>query len=338
MSKTLLDISHEIGVSTATISRVINNKSNVMPQTRELVLAALKEHGYQRRTRRSSVAMTNSNTVMIIAGQLNNPITLGYIDGISSQLAEKGIRTLISLTDYNTKTECGFIDYAVQNSYTGIIILNVIESELLINMLSGIKVPVVLVNRYLRSIDTDLVTVDNYRCGYMATQYLIRRGHRRIGHIAGPEGSITCRNRTIGYFDAMHAAGFEPDLEQVYYGDCKYSSGSAYAERLLSIPIEKRCTAVFATTALMASGMVDTLREAGLSVPNDISVVCNDDYSKDYMPYPMEITCFRQNPVLMGRNAADLLLERARQYDIPSRHIVFPPELSEHKSVLNINQ
>jgi DNA-binding LacI/PurR family transcriptional regulator len=70
----------------------------------------------------------------------------------------------------------------------------------------------------------------------------------------------------------------------------------------------------------------------------DISVICNDDYSKDYMPYPMEITCFRQNPFLMGQNTANLLIGRTKRHDIPPRRIVFPPELIEHKSVLKINR
>lgn len=337
MSETLFDIAKKIGVSTATVSRVINKDGSVSSQTRDMVLEELKKSDYKPRKRRRSVSVTNSNTVMIIAGQLNNPITLGYIDGIRGQLTKDGVRALISLSDYDTDAECNLIEYAAENSYTGIILLNVIESERLIGLLPKIRVPVVLLNRYLRALDTDVVMVDNYRCGYMATQYLLHRGHKRIGHIAGPDGSITCHNRTLGYLDAMHAAGLKPDTEQIFYGDRKYSSGTAFAKKLISLPPELRSTAVFVTTALMASGMVDALREEGLNVPQDISVICNDDYSKDYMPYPMEITCFRQNPQLMGKTATDLLLERAKRSDIMPRRIIYPPELSEHKSVLNIN-
>lgn len=173
MGKTLAQIAREIGVSTATISRVLNNEGIVTPETRERVLSELERLNYHARPRRRSVAMKNTDTVMIIAGQLNNPITLGYIDGIRARLAENGIRSVISLTDYDSGTERSFIEYAIANSYTGIFILNVVESEPLIRLLESSPVPVVLVNRYLRALDTDVVTVDNYRCGYMATQYLI---------------------------------------------------------------------------------------------------------------------------------------------------------------------
>lgn len=336
MGKTLADIAREIGVSVATVSRVLNNEGNVSPETRERVMAALEGLQERPRSRRRSVAMKNTDTVMIIAGQLTNPITLGYIDGLRQALAEEGIRCVISLSDYDSRTECSYIEYALANSYTGICLLNVVESEPLVRLLESTKIPVVLVNRYLRALDTDVVMVDNYRCGYMATQYLVQRGHRRVAHIAGPEGSITCRNRTLGFRDAMRAAELEVSEGDIFYGDRKYSSGYEFGRRLAAMPDEARYTAVFATTALMAAGMVDALAEAGLRVPRDISVVCNDDYSKDYMPCPMEITCFRQNPRLMGRTAAELLLERAKKPTIPPRRIVYPPELSEKQSIITI--
>ena len=180
MGKTLADIAREIGVSVATVSRVLNNEGNVSPETRERVMAALEGLPERPRSRRRSVAMKNTDTVMIIAGQLTNPITLGYIDGLRQALAEEGIRCVISLSDYDSRTECSYIEYALANSYTGICLLNVVESEPLVRLLESTKIPVVLVNRYLRALDTDVVMVDNYRCGYMATQYLVQRGHRLI--------------------------------------------------------------------------------------------------------------------------------------------------------------
>ncbi len=336
MGKTLADIARELGVSVATVSRVLNNEGNVAPETRRRVQAALEGLDERPRSRRRSVAMKNTDTVMIIVGQLTNPITQGYIDGLRQALAQEGIRCVISLSDYDSRTECSYIEYAIANSYTGICLLNVVESQPLVGLLESSPIPVVLVNRYLRALDTDVVMVDNYRCGYMATQYLAQRGHRHIAHIAGPEGSITCRNRTLGFRDAMASAELEVSECDIFYGDRKYSSGYRFGMQLAALPGGERPTAVFATTALMAAGMVDALAERGLRVPEDISVVCNDDYSKDYMPCPMEITCFRQNPRLMGRTAAELLLERAQKTSIPPRRIVYPPELSEKQSVITV--
>lgn len=334
MGKTLLEISKEIGVSTATISRVLGGEDCVSPETREKVLRAVEASGYQKRPRRRSAELRNNGTVLVIAGQLHNPITLGFIDGIRQRLAKEGMRTVISLSDYETSTECDALKYAAKNGFSGIFMLNAIESKKLCDLIAEIRTPIIFVNRFLHSVDTDVVTVDNYRCGYLATEYLIERGHRRIAHIAGPSTSVTCRDRTQGYLDAMREHGIKIDKSYLFYGDRRYKSGCKFGAEIIEMPPEKRFTAVFSTTGLMAAGMVDALRGYGIRVPDDISVICNDDYSRDYMPCPIDFTTFEQDPMLMGNTAAELLLERIASPDQAPKRMVFPPVLTEHNSVI----
>jgi DNA-binding LacI/PurR family transcriptional regulator len=334
MGKTLLEISKEIGVSTATISRVLTGEDCVSPETRDKVLLAVKESGYEKRPRRRSAELRGSGTVLVVAGQLHNPIILGFIDGILQRLAKEGMRTVISLSDYDTSTECDALKYASKNGFSGIFLLNAIESKKLVSLIPDIKTPMIFVNRFLRSADTDVVTVDNYRCGYLATEYLIQRGHRCIAHIAGPTTSVTCRDRTQGYLDAMREHGISIDKSFIFYGDRRYKSGCEFGAQIVSMPPEKRFSAVFSTTGLMAAGMVDTLRGYGIRVPDDISVVCNDDYSRDYMPCPIDFTTFEQDPILMGTTAAELLLERISSPTSAPKRMVFPPVLIEHNSVV----
>ena len=334
MAKTLLEISKEIGVSTATISRVLTGEDCVSPETRDRVLQAVRESGYEKRPRRRSAELRGSGTVLVIAGQLHNPIILGFIDGIRQRLAKEGMRTVISLSDYDTSSECDALKYASKNGFSGIFLLNAIESKKLVSLIPDIKTPMIFVNRFLHTVDTDVVTVDNYRCGYLATEYLIGRGHKRIAHIAGPSTSVTCRDRTQGYIDAMHEHGLNTDRSCVYYGDRRYKSGCEFGAQIAAMESEKRFTAVFSTTGLMAAGMVDTLRGYGIRVPDDISIVCNDDYSRDYMPCPIDFTTFEQDPILMGTTAAELLLERITNPDGAPKRMVFPPVLIEHNSVI----
>jgi DNA-binding LacI/PurR family transcriptional regulator len=334
MGKTLLEISKEIGVSTATISRVLTGEDCVSPETRDKVLLAVKESGYEKRPRRRSAELRGSGTVLVIAGQLHNPIILGFIDGIRQRLAKEGMRTVISLSDYDTSAECDALKYASKNGFSGIFLLNAIESKKLVSLIPDIKTPMIFVNRFLRSADTDVVTVDNYRCGYLATEYLIQRGHRCIAHIAGPTTSVTCRDRTQGYLDAMREHGISIDKSFIFYGDRRYKSGCEFGAQIVSMPPEKRFSAVFSTTGLMAAGMVDTLRGYGIRVPDDISVICNDDYSRDYMPCPIDFTTFEQDPILMGTTAAELLLERISLPTSAPKRMVFPPVLIEHNSVV----
>ena len=334
MGKTLLEISKEIGVSTATISRVLTGEDCVSPETKEKVLRAVRECGYEKRTRRRSAEIRGSGTVLVIAGQLQNPIILGFIDGIRKRLAKEGMRTVISLSDYDTAAECDALKYASKNGFSGIFLLNAIESKKLVSLIPEIKTPIIFVNRFLHSADTDVVTVDNYRCGYLATEYLIKRGHTKIAHIAGPSTSVTCRDRTQGYLDAMREYGIDIDRSFIYYGDRSYKSGGEFGTEIASMSAEKRFTAVFSTTGLMAAGMVDTLRGYGIRVPDDISIICNDDYSRDYMPCPIDFTTFEQDPILMGTTAAELLLERIASPDQAPKRMVFPPVLTEHNSVI----
>jgi DNA-binding LacI/PurR family transcriptional regulator len=337
MGRTLADIAKEAGVSTATISRVLNGENNVSASTRERVLLALEKENFQKRARRSSVEFRNGGTVLIIAGQLQNPITLGYIDGIRLSLAEKGLRCVISLSDYDSDVECDTLEYASKNGFLGIFMLNAVENRNLIFRISRMKTPVIFVNRYLRSLDMDVVTVDNYRCGYLATEYLIERGHRRIAHIAGPSSSVTCQDRTRGYLDAMRAHNLPVGKNYVFYGDRRYRCGRDFGEMICQMPANRRFSAVFSTTGLMAAGMVDVLLREGIRIPDDISVICNDDYSRDYMPCPMDFTTFEQDPILMGKTAVSLLLERISSPDQAPKRMVFPPVLNEHNSVIQLH-
>lgn len=195
---TLAELSKRIGVSTATISRVLNDDGSVSAATKEKILHDLEAYGYQKRPRRKSSLVQNSDTALALIGKLTNPIAVAFLNGIHESLQAKGKRLLISVTDYDGVQELDALQYANRNGYCGVFLLNAVENPALISLLQDYPLPVVLVNRYLKALDLDVVTVDNYRCGYLATTYLQQKGHTKIAHIAGPESSITCQNRCRG--------------------------------------------------------------------------------------------------------------------------------------------
>ncbi|HQB54134.1 MAG TPA: LacI family DNA-binding transcriptional regulator [Sphaerochaeta sp.] len=332
MGLTLNDIAKKIGVSTATISRVINNDNNVREETRLKVEKALVDYDYKYRPRRKSTKRSNADAVMVIAGQLSNPITLAYIKGIRNGLKDTPYKVFIAVTDYETKNEVDYLQYAKESAFAGIFMLNVIENESLIRMLNSIESPVILVNRYLRSKDTDIVTVDNYRCGFISTQYLIDHGHTRIAHIAGPSSSITCQNRTLGYMDAINENKLKFRTQDIFHGDRTYQSGYEFGQTFCKIKAEERPTAVFSISGTMAEGFADAVIQEGLSIPEDVSLICNDDSSKEYVR-KLKITCVEPNMLTIGVAAAELLLERIKNPKSPFRRIVYPPVLTENGSV-----
>ena len=337
MKKTLSDISKQIGLSTATISRVIHNEGNVTGHTRQVVLDALAENGYSYKARRRSVESQNADTVLIIAGQLTNPITVAYIAGIREVLIASGKRILISLSDYSETMETDSVVYAKSRGFAGIFMLNAMECETLIAILKSIDIPVILVNRYLRSMDTDVVMVDNYRCGYLATQYLIEHGHARIAHLAGPASSITCSNRALGYRDAMNIAGLCIPADGIFYADRTFDGGFAFGQKIAEMPVEERFTAVYCTAGLMADGMLATLQEHGIRVPHDVSVICSD-VTHTAHPQQVKLTTVEQDPHTMGVAAAMLYLDRLKNPSLPIKHIVYPPVLIVKDSVKDLSQ
>lgn len=337
MRITLADVSKQIGISTATISRVINNEKNVTEETRKKVEEALKACNYQYRPRSKTSETRNNDTILIIAGQISNPITVSYIDGIREVLAPMAKKIFISISDYSEQAEINSLQYAKDNGFAGVFMLNVIENDQLIKLLRSMTSPVILVNRYLRSMDIDVVTIDNYRCGYMATRYLIDHGHRKIAHIAGPQNSITCQNRTLGFQDSMETAGLPIGKESIYFGDRTYNSGYEIGAKIAKLPPDKRCTGFFSTSGLMADGFIDGLESNGIKVPDDISVICNDDSSRENRGRA-KVTCVEPDHHNMGSAAAELFLEKLKTPNCLPKRITYPPILSEHGSVKKLDQ
>ena len=330
-NKTLAQIASELGLSTATVSRALHGDASVAPETAKRIAEAAA--GQKLRTRRPSAQIRGGNTALIVAANLSNPITLGFIDGLRGSLSDIGIKSLVTLTDYDGARECEALGYAAANGMTAVFLLNAIESPRLIELIGRCGIPVVLINRYLENRETDLVMIDNYRCGFLAADYLIKRGHRKIAHIAGPATSVTCRDRTRGFLDAMKGAGLD-GREYLFFGDRTFDAGTAFADKWLSMPENKRPTALFSTTGLMAAGAVMRLRREGVRVPEQMSVIINDDYSRSYNPSPVDFTCYGRDPVAMGVTAAELLSERLADPSAPPKRIILPPVLTEYNSVL----
>ncbi len=330
-TKTLAELAAELGLSTATVSRALHGDPSVLLETAKRVTDAA--NGFNVRTRLPSARKRGGNTALIVSANLSNPITLGFIDGLRGSLSEIGIKSMITLTDYDGARECEAIGYAAANGMTAVFLLNAIESQRLIELIGSCGIPVVLINRYLEKRETDIVMIDNYRCGFLAADYLIKRGHRRIAHIAGPETSVTCRDRTRGFLDAMKEAGLDGG-EYLFFGDRTFDAGTAFADKWLSMPEKNRPTALFSTTGLMAAGAVTRLRREGVRVPEQMSVIINDDYSRSYNPSPVDFTCYGRDPVAMGVRAAELLSERLADPAAPPKRIILPPVLTEYNSVL----
>jgi DNA-binding LacI/PurR family transcriptional regulator len=219
---------------------------------------------------------------------------------------------------------------AAECRFSGVILMTSIESPSLCRMLKELSCPVVLLNRYLRSMDMDAVVLDNYLGGYEATRHLIFAGHKKILILAGIPGSTTGDGRREGYMAAMKEAGLEITPDMIAVGDMSREFGMRYAQRL--IEQETDATAIFINNDAMTLGFIQGWTEGGRSVPGDMSIVCFD-YTPLLDLLAVRVTSVGRDAAEMGAAAAALLLERVAGSDRPVRRVVLRPELKTGNSV-----
>ena len=327
---TLKKISDETGISCATLSRVLTGNGYVKPETRTAVEAALERYGYKYTPSRKKVASVFKKIVLIICGDITNNVYTSYIAGINSELGKENIKTLICNTDYDSDTEEEYLSYASHSGFAGVIMLNAVETPSLLRLLQSVKCPIVFINRYLRSVNVNIVSVDTYRGGYLATDYLIRNGHRNIAHLCGPENSTTVQNKRRGYEEAMINAGLDPQKCTAYRGDLHYKSGYDFGRQL--IRSNDPTTAVFSDNAVMASGLIDAFFDNGKSIPEDLSVVCADQLP-DTLKGKVQLTTVSCDLKKLGVVAARRMIEIITTDDQNKQSVIFPPVLTVRDSV-----
>ncbi|MGI6297874.1 MAG: LacI family DNA-binding transcriptional regulator [Saccharofermentanales bacterium] len=329
MSVTIRDVAEHCGFSIATISRALSNSPTVKAETREKIIAASEELGYKYapHVRKESKA---APVITLVVGDIMNLFYLGIIKGINDCLNENDIKLAIYNSDYDPAREEEFVRYANEQKSDGIIMITATETSGLVSLLKTVKCPVVLANRYIRSMDLDAVCIDNYRGGYMAGSYLAEHGHRRIAHLAGPANSTASQDRERGFLDAMEDHHIELQENMIYYGNLKRDSGAEFAEYFLSELAD--CTAVFSANDLMAAAFCEKLLAAGRRVPDDVSVICFDD-STAAVSGDVKLTTISRDPYPMGRAAAEMMVEALKGVESRHRKILFPPVLSVRDSV-----
>ncbi len=327
---TIREVSRLAGVSTATVSRVLNGTSNVAPPTRARVLEAIATLDFKPNTFARGLATNRSGGIGITVNEISSPYFGAFIQGVEQVVRAEGIHLMVSSGYADAALEQASVDFLLERRCDGLVVQSdALDDEALIALVQGGDTPVVLFGRSVAEIASSCVVLDNELGGALATEYLLRHGHRHIGHVAGPLSYADARDRLMGYRRTLEAAGIGFDERYVVESTFLEEGGAQAAARLLERAPE--LTAIFVANDQMAAGAMRTLREGGHVVPDDVSVVGYDDVFLARYLTPT-LTTVRQPLVEMGRAAADLLLERL---DGERREVVhrFDPELVERQSV-----
>jgi len=333
MAVTIKDLAKMTGVSTSTISRVLSNHGYVSEEKRKIVEKAVEESGYvykSTNSRRNSIDM-----VMLIIGEVSNEIYAQNLKGISSILDTFGIMYVGTYGDrFNAEKLESYMMRAIRNRFKGMILFSPIETPSFLRIMKNCSIPCVAMNRPVDSIEIDQVCMDNKAAGIMAVEYLAKRGHKHIAHIAITESS-SHEYRLKGYIEGMKKAGLEVRDGDIIQTDNTFESG-INAGSLIAVA-RKDITAVYAPNEIIARGVIEGLRRCGKYVPENVSIVATDNTKMSIVSSP-QLTTVSCNHYKMGAEAAQLFMERYQNPRGKKKQIYFEPEIIERESVADYSE
>jgi LacI family transcriptional regulator len=328
---TLRDVASRAGVHPATASRALNPETRILvsEDTAQRVLDAAEALGYRPNPVARSLRTRRSHTVGVLIPDLNNPLFPPIVRGLEDRLAVDGYVALIGNTDSDDQRERMVFDQMRARHVDGLVLATARLHHPLLAEASRADLPVVLINRLAQDYSFPSVSVDNERGVRMAVGHLAGLGHRRIATIAGPQELSTGLSRYRGFVTAMESAGLPVDEDLVVFAKSFTVEEGLRCSRLLldrGARGAPGCTAIAAGNDMLAVGCYAALDEAGLSCPEDISVVgFNDMPFIDRLRPPLTTVRFPHYQV--GTEAAQLLLERIAEHGGPVKILYLAPEL-----------
>lgn len=334
---TIHEVSQRAKVSMATVSRVLNGNVPVSETTRARVLKAIEELNYHPNTFARGLVTNRLGGVGAVINDLASPFFGPMLSGIESVMEARGMHLMVSSGHADADAECNALEFLLRCHADALIVYIEALSDADIRTFAERGTPLVVVGRRLPQLEgqpvrLDSVYLDNVAGGRLMTEHLLEHGHRRIAHITGSQGIYDSRARFEGYQQALAAANIPFDETLVVEGDFHEESGYLGMKQLLE---QSDFTALFAGNDQMAAGALNALREAGLTVPHDVSLVGYDDVLLARYLYP-PLTTIRQPITEMGRTAAQLalhLLDGTSTEEVTRR---FEPLLIKRQSVAHI--
>lgn len=302
---TIVDVAREAGVSTATVSRMLNNSPRVLPETRERILAAIQKLGYVPNRLAQQFRTQETGNILVLVPELGNTFFYEIISGIESVAEQNQYHVLIAEIHDNENTETYFFDCLSQKQVEGIITFSAKLAPEQLETISS-QFPIVVACRYYEGMSLPNVTIDNRKATRDMTNYLLNLGHRKICCLAGNTSILLYQDRLNGFFDAMKQRGIEADPSLIVHSDSGILGGYSAMERLLNDGAE--FTAAVCCGDTLAIGATKALRDFGLDVPKDVAVTGFDDidFASLYSP---SISTVRQPKKQIGIRSMEKLLD-----------------------------
>ncbi|MBL0887570.1 LacI family DNA-binding transcriptional regulator [Myceligenerans indicum] len=329
MGRRLADVAEKVGVSEATVSRVLNGKPGVSAATREAVLTALDVLGYERPVK---LRGDRARLVGLVLPELANPIFPAFAEVMGGALAQQGFTPVLCTRSAGGITEAEYIDLLLTQQVSGVIFAGGLYAERDADhehyeRLRSLGLPVVLINASIDELGFPQVSCDDLIATQQGLEHLVSMGHERIGLLLGPGDHVPSERKLAAARSFAARAGIEFPDELVVHSRYGIEAGQAAGARL----VERGVTAILAASDPLALGAVRAVRRAGLDVPRDVSVVGYDDSALMNSTDPA-LTTVRQPIDQMGRAAVDLLAGLIEGAAVSRDELLFEPELVVRRS------
>lgn len=330
---TMKQVAERAGVSTSTVSHVINNTRKVSADVRERVLSIIAETRYIPSAVARSLKNDRTSTIGMMVPNSSNPYFAELIQGIEDAAFKLSYNIILCNAYDDPRKQAAYLRVLLEKRIDGLILVASGADEALADLLSTASVPMVLVDREVPGVEADFIESNHEEGGYLATRYLVELGHRRIACVSGPEHLQPSRDRVAGYRQALQEAHIAFDPALLVYSDFTSEGGFNAFGDLLKLPTPP--SAIFASNDLMAIGGICAAAEAKVNVPQELSVIGYDDIALASYSTP-RLTTMSQPKYAMGEMITRLLLARIAGGHLPLRRELLQTTLVERQSTARL--
>ncbi|OFW53010.1 MAG: LacI family transcriptional regulator [Actinobacteria bacterium RBG_13_35_12] len=326
---TLRMVAEKAKVSVNTASRAINNRPDINLETKKRVLQIAKELGYIRNGAAVALRTKKTGTVGVVIEDNRNPFYAEVLNGMEVAAREKNYHIIFANTQRDYKKEEEAINLLLAKRVDGLLIAPVQDRDDDIKNLIEANIPFVIVGRDFENIELDAVYNDEVKGGFLATEYLIKKGHKRIALIDGFLYKSPAKGRLEGYKKALKKYGISMDDALVSVGDIDVKDGYERTKQLFEKELD--FTAIFAYNDMMAFGAMQAIREKGLIIPEDIGLVGYDDIPFCALMDPA-LTTIRLKKQELGIESLKLLLSRINSNRKKAKKIMLDVDIIVRKT------
>lgn len=316
------DVARHANVSISTVSHVVNRTRFVSEKARTDVEAAIRALDYVPSAVARSLKSNTTKTLGMLIPNCSNPYFAEIVRSVEDHCFASGYTLILCNTDDAPRRQSVYLQVLAEKRVDGLIIISTGETSDLHDLLQGLTTPTVLLDREVTHVHCDLVETAHLQGGQMATEHLVALGHQRIACIGGPADLSPSAQRIQGWRNALAAAELVDDL--LWHSDFTSQGGFNAMQEILQSG--HRPSAVFVCNDLMGIGALSAAHEAGLRIPQDLSVIGFDDIELARFTSP-PLTTIVQPKQRIGQLAVDMLLERIQGGRLEAKQMLLQPEL-----------